>query len=546
MGGRLGEKPPPSVKRGASSDVAELEADLEAELEAELESELEAESKGELDVEPATRDCAAVMPAGMELIPGFEDTIDSHFMAALLQGDATSQPRAAKGVEKGASGGGGEGEDDGCGVGFPLDPAQTPLKGFDASPAAAASDVAGAALGGPTASPGEELGLSPESVGLAKKEREGDGQGGSSVDGPSITSDGLEAAWRSDDEEGEVVGATPSPAQPPPSPVAPAESAAAAPAAAAESPSPSLPSPPPLPPQPLSVTEPPLPTAAVAAAAASPSLLSPQPLPPQPLSAAEPPLPTAAVAASAAPPLPPPSLRLAPSMTPPVITPACDTDLGAEKESSSRVIERGERKRENQEDEEEEEKEPRKRNPAAAPTPHKTARERAREEAAAVGKKKAAPVTASTRAENAAEQGVRTMFLAEPKDRAELTGEPCPDVAVNHRTARSRLGGADGKVEGGGGTSRPEGGASLPEAAMAPSSFSVPGVEVPGGVLNEAAFDAGASVNDWELPSAAEPRTLPRKVSLRFVPRDQVTKDRVAERDYLPFQKLKAPVSGFL
>lgn len=212
------------------------------------------------------------------------------------------------------------------------------------------------------------------------------------------------------------------------------------------------------------------------------------------------------------------------------------------------MIERGGRKREKQKykEKEEEKKEPRTRNPAAAPTPHKTARERAREEATAVLKKKAAPVTASTRAENAAEEGARAMYVAEPKEHAERAGEPCPDVSVSHRTVRGRLGGADGKVEGVGGSLGAEGAAPLPEAAIAPSSFFVPGVEGPRGVLDAAAFNAGARVSDWELPSAPEPRTLPRKVSLRFVPRDQVTKDRVAERDYLPFQKLTAPVSGFL
>ncbi|CAN0386572.1 unnamed protein product, partial [Ectocarpus fasciculatus] len=32
------------------------------------------------------------LPAGMELIPGFEDTIDSHFMTALLQRGSDTQP----------------------------------------------------------------------------------------------------------------------------------------------------------------------------------------------------------------------------------------------------------------------------------------------------------------------------------------------------------------------------------------------------------------------------------------------------------------------
>lgn len=495
-GGRLGEKPAPCVERGASADVAELEAGLEAELEGELEVGPEALAVG------GPGDCAAGIPAGMELIPGFEDTIDSHFMAALLQDDADSQAGAAEGVKKGASGGDG-GENDGCGIDLSLGLAETPLNGCDAPPtAAAASSVAASADGGPSALPEEKLGVSPESMGLAQEEREGHRQGDSSVDGPSTTSDGLEAAWRSDEEEGEVGGATPSPVQPPSSPAAPAEAAAAS-----ESVSPLPPSPPPLPPQPLSAAEPPLPTATVAAAAA----------------AAPPPL---------------PSPRLPPSVTPPVTAPACVAASGAEKKGSSRVTKRSGRKRENEEDNEQEEekekeeekKEPCNRNPAAAPTLHKTARERRREAAAAAtaeAEKKAAPVTASTRAGNAVEEG---------------TGEPCPDVAASDRTVCGGLSGADGKGGGVDGGLSAEGAAPLQEAATAsPSSL---GMEAPGGVLDEAVFDAGPSVSDWELPPAAEPRTLPRKVSLRFVPRDQATKDRVAERGYLPFQKLTAPVSG--
>lgn len=40
-----------------------------------------------------------------------------------------------------------------------------------------------------------------------------------------------------------------------------------------------------------------------------------------------------------------------------------------------------------------------------------------------------------------------------------------------------------------------------------------------------------------------ERRPLPRKVALRFAPRDACTEKKVAERGYLPFQKLTAPVS---
>ncbi|CAM9553150.1 unnamed protein product [Ectocarpus sp. 4 AP-2014] len=39
------------------------------------------------------------------------------------------------------------------------------------------------------------------------------------------------------------------------------------------------------------------------------------------------------------------------------------------------------------------------------------------------------------------------------------------------------------------------------------------------------------------------PRQLPRKVSLRFSPRDESTEGKVSERGYLPFQKLTAPLS---
>lgn len=237
-------------------------------------------------------------------------------------------------------------------------------------------------------------------------------------------------------------------------------------------------------------------------------------------------------------------------MTPPVTTPVCDVASGAENRGSACVINHGGKKQEKQQDKEEgeEEMEPRECNPAAAPTPHKTARERARETAAAAGgRTKATPVTASTRAGNAAEEGARAMFPAEPEERAERgAGEPRPDVAASHRTVRGGLIGAGGKVEGVSGSLGAEGAAPLEEAVMACSSSSVPGVGAPGGVLDEAAFDAAASANNWELPSVAEPRTLPRKVSLRFVPRDQATKDRVAERGYLPFQKLTAPVSGVL
>lgn len=42
---------------------------------------------------------------------------------------------------------------------------------------------------------------------------------------------------------------------------------------------------------------------------------------------------------------------------------------------------------------------------------------------------------------------------------------------------------------------------------------------------------------------AAPPGRLPRKVSLRFAPRERSTEEKVAKQGYLPFQKLTAPVS---
>lgn len=44
-------------------------------------------------------------------------------------------------------------------------------------------------------------------------------------------------------------------------------------------------------------------------------------------------------------------------------------------------------------------------------------------------------------------------------------------------------------------------------------------------------------------PASASARPLPRKVSLRFSPRDASTEDKLSRHGYLPYQKLTAPVS---
>eukprot|EP00752_Nemacystus_decipiens_P011920 g10570.t1 len=70
------------------------------------------------------------LPAGMELIPGFEDTIDSHFMTALLQkspgaqsGDPVSAFASADGHGLETPGGGrGDGSSGGGGIDFGVDP----------------------------------------------------------------------------------------------------------------------------------------------------------------------------------------------------------------------------------------------------------------------------------------------------------------------------------------------------------------------------------------------------------------------------------------
>ena len=507
--------PSQEVEQGVSAEVAESVADLEAEFE---------EGRAALAV-GRSGGCAPSMPAGMELVPGFEDTIDSHFMAALLQEGADSQ-RGVDEVGKGA-GEGGEGQNDGGGIDLSLGLTEARLKGCVAPPTATATtSVAASIEEGSSALPEDKRGKNSEHVDLAKEGREEYGGVGSSIDDPSVTSDGLEMAWRSDGEEGEADegeagGATPMSAQLPSAPAAPAESADASPAAAAAEATSTLPPPrPPLPPQPMSATVPRLQIAAVAEAAAAPP-----------------------------PPLPRPSPTLPSSVTPPVIAPACDAALGAEKTDNCRATKRGETKRKEEEQlEDMEKKEPRKRKPAAAKTPHKTARERNREAAraaAAAGKKKAAPVTAHTGAGIPAGEGGQAISPAEREGRAERgIEEPCPDVAASHRTVHGGLGRADDKgvlVGGGLGT---EGGAPLQKAMVPSSSSPAPGVGAPGGGLDEASFDASASVSGGELPSVAEPRPLPRKVSLRFVPRDQATKDRVAERGYIPFQKLTAPVSS--
>lgn len=76
-------------------------------------------------------------------------------------------------------------------------------------------------------------------------------------------------------------------------------------------------------------------------------------------------------------------------------------------------------------------------------------------------------------------------------------------------------------------------------AAMGSSGgFSPPvlPVKAPAAAAPEAVVEVGAA--------PAPPRALPRKVSLRFAPRDGSAEGKLSAHGYLPFQKLTAPVSS--
>ena len=88
---------------------------------------------------------------------------------------------------------------------------------------------------------------------------------------------------------------------------------------------------------------------------------------------------------------------------------------------------------------------------------------------------------------------------------------------------------------------------------------------IPNGLSGQSQVEVGVAATsaskDTGSAAAAGPETMatgeargenveqetlwyPHKVALRFTPRDISTRDKVAQRGYIPAQQLKAPVSG--
>lgn len=80
-------------------------------------------------------------------------------------------------------------------------------------------------------------------------------------------------------------------------------------------------------------------------------------------------------------------------------------------------------------------------------------------------------------------------------------------------------------------------------AAVVTEGMGTGGVQPAGPARPAAAAPAPAEAEAEAARGRLPPRQLPRKVSLRFSPRDESTEGKVSERGYLPFQKLTAPVS---
>ncbi|CAM9551504.1 unnamed protein product, partial [Scytosiphon promiscuus] len=78
-----------------------------------------------------------------------------------------------------------------------------------------------------------------------------------------------------------------------------------------------------------------------------------------------------------------------------------------------------------------------------------------------------------------------------------------------------------------------------PGAAAVAAAGGSPGFSLPGLPVRAEAAAAGAAAAE---AAPAPARALPRKVSLRFAPRDGSTEGKLSKHGYLPYQKLTAPL----
>lgn len=444
----------------------------------------------------AAVDCSsaddAVSVAGMELIPGFEDTIDLHFMTALLQGsDAQSGVVSAacssescqgldskwKGVDLHVSLGLAEALVRGC---------ETQFGSAEATAAASADLCRGADH--------------------ERKQEDLCGSGHQAGEGAKF-----ETEWPSFGDHDAASGLDRE------------DDVSAQPAATAEiaAPSSPLPWPPPSPPA--------LPSKAIEVAAAAVAAA------PKPSSA---------------------SAEAAPPTASPASAPEGDTTSGAAEQQAvaddSRGTARvGRRKREEK--------------TATAHARRWTARARPTEDAAKAGKGEviesrgvgspcpSAPAEAEVPAPLLSD--VSRSMPTQAQAAGTFSGEPSAAGIGLAGTSCARL--PRSVVDADGIKALAGGGRNAATPAPLPNT-PPPGVAGLGGASDNAAGTArtrrsasGSAVPDMPRPAQATeterapPRSvpLPRKVSLRLAPRDGTTEKKVAERGYVPFQKLSAPVS---
>ncbi|CAM9586145.1 unnamed protein product [Ectocarpus sp. 6 AP-2014] len=507
------------------------------------------------------------LPAGMELIPGFEDTIDSHFMTALLQRGSDTQPGVSSAsasafasaesqvlaANNGGGGGpGGEevvgfGSDPGLSLGFP----DALLLVCDTQPselnAAAAMDAKG--------TPENH---SESAVRVARKAAADDGASADGA-GVSITRDaGGGAAPSLPPPPGQ---ASPPPLLPTGDIVSPAAAAVAAAAAGATS-------------SPLRSSR--HPACSSPAAASHPSSVSSSAAP----VAAESGFVAAAAAAAAAAPAAASPCGESPTTR---VELAAASDPGSAKRSTIRKTDKPKltattattattaaaaattaaapRRASSGAPPAEEEAsqlagaravEPASTMKATKTLPREKAMEPQQEGAGAV------PASALPRASGGAARGrvgatVDEAGAATPTTLAEPALQT-PAVRRDEVTDRSKQPQAATQQQAKPAPQPlPPSPPSRPPAAVVPSSagssFSGNAAVVTermgmGGFVGKPAGPARpAAVAAEAVRGRSPPRQLPRKVSLRFSPRDESTESKVSERGYLPFQKLTAPLS---
>ncbi|CAM9413343.1 unnamed protein product [Ectocarpus sp. 13 AM-2016] len=492
------------------------------------------------------------LPAGMELIPGFEDTIDSHFMTALLQRGSDTQPGVSSAsasafasaesqmLAANNGGGGGPGGEEvvgfGSDAGLSLGFTDALLLGCDTQP----SEFNAAAAAGAKGTPGNH---SESAVPVVRKAVADDG----------ASADGAGVSIARDAGGGDAPLLSPPPGQASPQPslptsdnLSPAAAAVAAAAAGATS---------------SSLRSSRHPACSSPAATSHPSSVSSSAAPVAAESGV-----TATAAAAASPAAASPSGE-SPNTR---VERAAASDPGVAKPSPRRKTDKPNRTATTTT------------TTAAAAAAMAAAAPRRASSGAPPGEGKAAQLADAARAVEPASKTMTKETLPKEKDtEPQQEGAGAVPASALPRAsggaARGRVGAAVDEAMQTPAVRRDEvtdrskqpQAATQPQAKPAPpplpSSPPPPPAVVPSSVGSSFSGSAaivmegmgtegfvGQPAGSARPPAAAAaeavrgrslPRQLPRKVSLRFSPRDESTEGKVSERGYLPFQKLTAPLS---